>query len=759
MSLTYAHRMPLPPIDCLVLDTETTGFVPRVHRVIEIACVKVEGGQRGTVFEQLFSVPVLIPPHVKALTSIQDEDLVGKPIFSDILGQLQELAPAGTIIVGQNIAFDIGMLKGEGFDLTDYPRIDTAMLASIVFPELSSYSLGYVSQVLSLDHEPQHRALGDVYATLGLLERCWERLLLLPSRERSAILSLAARGPDGYRRLFETLPSSKKRSRPSWLERARAQKSVASHAPSRALSPSKNSNVLLLEDTLSQESISAVMSTVQAGSERTLCAVKNLDSLLSRGLLPTDARVIFSPDAMLNPQAASAILSKETLTNDELTLAIKLALYQPILKRDLPIHGEEYAIWAGSLACTEADPVYREQFKDLPSLIIADHRHALALIASSDPLLAEGTNVIIDDASSLEDAATHAYGYSVSIDHLRAGAQSNDSLTKALDLLELWMEKTRSGSDVRHLVSADLTSADAEGVTHRMKKLLSESALPSRTTAMLRDIVFILDPDNLAGRFAWIEQFQDGKKFIKSVPADIARTLGERLYRYHPTSLIIPPLPRSAFAAILPPQQTVDTVRLADVLPSLERTFPVEFANDTLLDPVFSMTGKAVLLLQSKRMIEEVFVKYVDILRQRGITLLCQGMSGGQSRMQAEFAASKEPTIIVTTPWSYEGYDLPSASVCLLALHCLPFDHPSQAVFSRRAERYNDPFKEYSLPRLKHRLFRILKTFARHATPQASVRIADDRLKTKGYGPEVRAFLSSILSEDSGEQEVQMRLL
>jgi DNA polymerase III epsilon subunit-like protein len=158
--LRYAPLVKLPALPIVVLDTETTGFVPRTHRVIEYACVALSEGKPVSEYEQLLSIPADIPPHVQVITNIRNEDLVGKPAFADIHAKIAAMVTPETLVVGQNVRFDIGMLKGEGWDLSAQPWIDTSMLASLVFPELASYSLGYLSEVLKLNHEPKHRALG-----------------------------------------------------------------------------------------------------------------------------------------------------------------------------------------------------------------------------------------------------------------------------------------------------------------------------------------------------------------------------------------------------------------------------------------------------------------------------------------------------------------------------------------------------------------------------------------------------------------------
>ena len=209
--------MKLPPLSFAVLDTETTGFVPRANRIIEFACVRVEQGKIAAQFEQLFSIPGTVPDAVRVLTRIGQEEISGKPLLENKREEILGFIGKDTLIIGQNITFDIGMLKGEGIDLSSNPYVDTAMLASLVFPELESYSLGYVSSVLGLNHEPVHRAMGDVNATLELLSKCWERLNELTPELNEIAKSIMKKSAPGYNMLFGALGEAKKSKPPKWL--------------------------------------------------------------------------------------------------------------------------------------------------------------------------------------------------------------------------------------------------------------------------------------------------------------------------------------------------------------------------------------------------------------------------------------------------------------------------------------------------------------------------------------------------------------
>ncbi|MDD5055400.1 MAG: 3'-5' exonuclease [Candidatus Peribacteraceae bacterium] len=334
------------PFPLLILDTETTGFVPKVHRVMEFACMRTN--QSGSadprtqeIFETLLSLPTdcEIPSAIQILTQIRPEDLIGKPTFQEILPTLQALLTPETVIVGQNVQFDLKMLKGEGWDLTDHPWIDTSMLASIVYPELESYSLGYMSTVLGLNHSPKHRALGDVRATAELLGKCVERLEMLPADDLTILQDIAQRGPESYRRLFAALTSSKKKTRPEWLEGARVRHRRAADKQVIELDSSGAEDVRLIAEPPDPQFVPSLIASAKG---KTWIAVKNIESILRRVDIPETVTVLHPPELLLSKAALKKFLAQDTFTADEMTLLMKIALYEPRVRSDIPVHGEEY---------------------------------------------------------------------------------------------------------------------------------------------------------------------------------------------------------------------------------------------------------------------------------------------------------------------------------------------------------------------------------------------------------------------------------
>ena len=741
---------PLPKFPFVILDTEATGLFPRIDHILELAILRFEQGEKVAEYATLFHTEAEIPAHVQVLTRIHPADLQGKPTIREESEKIQKLLE-GVLIVGHNIPYDLGMLKGDGIIVEEAPWVDTAMLASILFPELPSWSLGYISSVLRLPHTPKHRALGDVHATLALFEREYERLTELPKESVQLLQTLAEKGPEGYALLIGSVQSTATKT-PSWLQKKVQRIETGNHRDtithqfnSEALESPPEGAVTLLGSPPTPSFLSHYLQSLPKKDEKIWVAVKNLEAslrLLDEAELH-DATVLYPPALLLNPETETAFLAQDTFSAPELTLAFKLTLYHPRVQADAPIHSEERDVWKAKVAATKESPAYSDQFQDLHKRIIIDHYHLLDLLNEGkgpEP----GERVIVDDASMLEDTATKAFRWSCSSAVLRAGAEGgSEPLTRFLDLYQLWTERVRNDLSLRYLVEADLRTAEAKGLKQRLEEILTSSLLSENVRERLLDLQKILVPENLEGRIAWIEQFRDGDQILQSVPFDIASLLWEVLYDKCGTTLLLPPGAPTLFPSIVPPQidtvcSTV-TVESADA-PSILYTDP----RLSLERLIAHIDGKVIALVGSKRVIEQLYIAHAERLEEVGVTFIAQGLNGGQGRMQAEFLAAEGPALWLLTPWTYEGVDLPPGSCDHLWIHTLPFDHPSHAVLSIRSDRYKNPFEEYLLPRLFHRLFRIIRTYMLHRNAEGGILILDERIRTKEYGAKVKAYLTSI---------------
>lgn len=110
-SNAFEHT-PLRDLAFSVVDLETTGLSAKAGaRIVEIAIVRVEPGEAPrVVFETLVNPQG--PVHCTEIHGIDDDDVVGAPIFADIAGDAVA-ALQGTLVGAFNASFDMGFLSAE----------------------------------------------------------------------------------------------------------------------------------------------------------------------------------------------------------------------------------------------------------------------------------------------------------------------------------------------------------------------------------------------------------------------------------------------------------------------------------------------------------------------------------------------------------------------------------------------------------------------------------------------------------------------
>jgi DNA polymerase-3 subunit epsilon len=154
-----------------VIDVETTGGSPSVDRIIEIAVIVYDGENILEQYSSLVNPHRNIDKYVTQLTGITDKMVKNAPSFEDIQEKILEITKE-KIFVAHNVKFDYGMMRSEYKRLgVDFVRkqVDTVTLARKVMPGFNSYSLGSLCDSLGIVIENRHRALGDVEATVKLL--------------------------------------------------------------------------------------------------------------------------------------------------------------------------------------------------------------------------------------------------------------------------------------------------------------------------------------------------------------------------------------------------------------------------------------------------------------------------------------------------------------------------------------------------------------------------------------------------------------
>ena len=162
------------PADFVVVDVETTGLKPRHHRITEVAIIRVSSDGEKLVWSSLVNPERRIPRQISRLTGIDDQMVASAPRFQSIAPTILELIE-DQLIVGHNVAFDVGFLNAE-LARCGQPRLvnqalDTLALADAMLPDLRRLSLTDVARQLGIGQGQAHRAAADAETTLAVLTR------------------------------------------------------------------------------------------------------------------------------------------------------------------------------------------------------------------------------------------------------------------------------------------------------------------------------------------------------------------------------------------------------------------------------------------------------------------------------------------------------------------------------------------------------------------------------------------------------------
>ncbi len=156
-----------------VLDVETTGLSPDSgHRICEIALLRFRGGKVLDSFESLIDPQRSISPGASAVNGLTDFHIQGQPLFGQVAERVQAMLD-GAVLVAHNAAFDLGFLAAEWRRLRWPPRmgftVDTLLLARRLYA-FRRNNLAEVARSLRVRIDREHRAMGDVWTTLRVLQ-------------------------------------------------------------------------------------------------------------------------------------------------------------------------------------------------------------------------------------------------------------------------------------------------------------------------------------------------------------------------------------------------------------------------------------------------------------------------------------------------------------------------------------------------------------------------------------------------------------
>lgn len=315
-------------------------------------------------------------------------------------------------------------------------------------------------------------------------------------------------------------------------------------------------------------------------------------------------------------------------------------------------------------------------------------------------------------------------------------------------LIDLIFKLSQTLADLNDFLSAD------------HKDLFSHaSSLYRRLLEHFSEInAFVFDPAK--DRIYWVEIHPDGRSLSLNVAPLHIGSLMERFLWHEKKSVILTSATLTAagkFDYLRERLQAIEADELALGSPfDYENAALVYIPNDipepsdrqnyqraveqTLIRLCRATSGRTLVLFTSYTQLRTTSQAIAGSLAKDEIVVYEQGEGASSHALLESFRATDKAVLLGTRAF-WEGVDVPGQALSVLVIAKLPFDVPTDPIVAARAETFEDPFYQYSLPEAILRFRQGFGRLIRTQTDRGVVAILDRRVLTKKYG---RAFLESL---------------
>jgi ATP-dependent DNA helicase DinG len=300
----------------------------------------------------------------------------------------------------------------------------------------------------------------------------------------------------------------------------------------------------------------------------------------------------------------------------------------------------------------------------------------------------------------------------------------------------------------------------AEVLPEESQDLFNQISSLYRRLSELQDHLngFVFEPQ--VDRIYWVEVKPDGRMpSLHEAPLHIG-PLMERYLWHEKASVILTSATLTAggeFDYLRDRLQAVDAYELALGSPfDYENATLLYLANDipepnqrqpyqrginqSLLHLCRTTGGRTLVLFTSYAQLRATSQAISPRLAEEGILVYEQGEGASASTLLDSFRTADKAVLLGTRAF-WEGVDVPGEALSVLVIAKLPFDVPSDPIVASRAETFEDPFFQFSLPEAILRFRQGFGRLIRTQSDRGVVAVLDRRVLTKSYG---KIFIESL---------------
>ncbi len=763
----------------IFLDTETTGLDASRDHLLEIACLIWKDGKILDRLESLVRPPVLIPQEVELLTGIDDEMVKDAPKVSEVKEKFATFM-GDLPIIGHNIAFDIGFLRGGHFDLPN-AQIDTVSLARILLRKEASYALEVLMKKHGLEVRPSHRAMADTETTVEFFEFLLGKIGEIPEKMWKEVEVILAKSDWAGKQVFEAqaspcvLRGGAPQALTAWCPPKRTGKAEA-QAPlaagtKDAVPPSGHTGLACAKPYWPQEVTKNFLNNekilLESSSQIPFSELKNHPLIIAYSSPRTRTQIMEQAKAMPTGRQAARIsigenkesqiyLSSEKLEQalaakkipaEDVPFLLKLLLWKDETatgdRSELTLEREEYGKFDALADHEGTGDFVKKSLQDSSSKdIILIHHFGLARLIAEKLTEPTPRSLIVLDAGRLEDNLTFALKKRFTESDLRPIFGDRASLF--FGLLGIFHEHFSSVDSGGFRGNALLTEAARREVPwQRVQDALANFPNHPKKDELLAAIV---PQENIV---QWVSSWAN-EVSLSAAPISLGKLWNQCAAPFKNIVLQSPALSGDGSFALIREILELDSSwkeiketpapDSSNLQTHIPKDFPDPYSEGyfkrcikLFLEIIEQKRGKSLFLMSSKKAVEAVYQALSPKMKKLDVRLLGIGPSGGMGKSLALFCEDPANSILLSTNQILPHLPEVEDQLEVIVFQKIPFDPPDDPILSARSKFFDNGFEQYTLPRAVTKFREILAELGSSSTPKTCY-LLDSRLKNRTYG-------------------------
>jgi len=751
------------------LDLETTGLNKEEDEIIEFGAIKFdENGENKETLQILINPQVEIPPIVRHITKITDEDVKDAPTFEEKAQEIREFI-GDLPIIGHNIQFDTNFLREKGLELNN-PEYDTFDLASILITGMPSYSLEILSKVFNLKHEEKHRALDDAIAAMELFLELQKQIKALPQKTLNEIEELSKKTKWQGKPIFQNIKQTDKNKDETikeYIQREPTKWPEINEETIEKLKDTKSSALLQIERPY-QQLIKKLAKEIKPNSY--ISIPEKLFAEIEK-TLPDNYAKLDTPTNYISIERLEEFKQKDFFKDHEFTALLKYIIWLTKTKSGLLTEVKIVRNEKQTLSRVNIDPLFEDPTqslfykkaleKDETKPAICTHRY---LIEQDQKL----EDVTIIDLEEFLEALSKSHSSWLKLEHaeeilkriqtetpshklaehlttkttilfgligtFHAKYNDNNSFKKTT-VVKTGHEDTKEFQNIKETVKNIIELSKEFGEipdinnNKRLKKLLKDW----KTILQILQEAFVKPNRNEIT--SWIETGFDDELILKAHPVSLATTINDTLKNCENYKIIDPNIDLNDNGTFIRQYlQLPEALPLYIVQPTKEKEiFIAEDVNQAdktdkeliknLVRLLNDKKGRVAIVVSSRDNLKNLTIQ-LDQQLSKDINLISQ-QTGALGKITEKFKDDPENSVLIIKREMWELFTLQD-EIDTIIIHKIPFGALS-AISATPANKEN--FNNIQIPLVTIKLREIIQKL-----PNGKILITDTRLTKTRYG-------------------------